>query len=172
MALLEEVERELHAMRVTRYQHATSVDESSGTYFYDCSGLLDYALGRARAADLKPIPHTKARPLAAEERHHPQALLPSEGQARIRAAAGVHSGLFPPLAVGGWLSLLVLLGECALLVGDTASAQRQAGAFQRVEEGPTRLDPRHRRRDVERSLRLCHPGIVSRGGISQRRDPV
>jgi hypothetical protein len=65
-ALLEEVERELHAMRVTRYQHATSVDESSGAYFYDCSGLLDYALGRARAADLKPIPHTKARPLAAD----------------------------------------------------------------------------------------------------------
>lgn len=65
-ALVEEVQRELDAMRITRYQHTTAVDESSGSYFYDCSGLLDYAMGRARAADLKPIPHSKARPLAAD----------------------------------------------------------------------------------------------------------
>ena len=65
-ALVEEVQRELNAMRVTRYQHTTTVDESSGSYFYDCSGLLDYAMGRARAADLQPIPHTKARPLAGD----------------------------------------------------------------------------------------------------------
>jgi len=65
-ALVEEVQRELKAMRVTRYQHTTSVDESSGSYFYDCSGLLDYALGRSRPADLKPIPRTHARPLAGD----------------------------------------------------------------------------------------------------------
>ncbi len=53
-------------MRVTRYQHPTSVDESSGSYFYDCSGLLDYAVGRVRPADLKPIPHTGVRPLAGD----------------------------------------------------------------------------------------------------------
>ena len=64
--LAEEVQRELKAMRVTRYQHTTSVDESSGSYFYDCSGLLDYAVGRVRPADLKPIPHTGARPLAGD----------------------------------------------------------------------------------------------------------
>ena len=65
-ALVEEVERELDAMRVTRYQHTTAVDEGSGSYFYDCSGLLDYAMGRVRPADLTPIPHAKARPLAAD----------------------------------------------------------------------------------------------------------
>jgi hypothetical protein len=65
-ALVEEVQRELQAMRVTRYQHTTSVDESSGSYFYDCSGLLDYAVGRVRPADLKPIPHPGARPLAGD----------------------------------------------------------------------------------------------------------
>jgi hypothetical protein len=65
-ALVEEAQRELKAMRVTRYQHTTSVDESTGSYFYDCSGLLDYAVGRLRPADLKPIPHTKARPLAGD----------------------------------------------------------------------------------------------------------
>jgi hypothetical protein len=66
VALVREVQRELNAMRVTRYQHTTTVDESSGSYFYDCSGLLDYAMGRVRAADLNPIPHTRARPLAAD----------------------------------------------------------------------------------------------------------
>lgn len=65
-ALVDEIHRELNAMRITRYEHTTDVDESSGKYFYDCSGLVDYALGRARAADLKPIPHRKARPLAAD----------------------------------------------------------------------------------------------------------
>jgi hypothetical protein len=65
-ALVEEVQRELKAMRVTHYQHTTKVDESIGSYFYDCSGLLDYALGHARPADLKPIPHTRARPLAGD----------------------------------------------------------------------------------------------------------
>jgi hypothetical protein len=63
---VEEVQRELKAMRVTRYQHTTSVDENSGSYFYDCSGLLDYAVGRVRPADLKPIPHTSVRSLAAD----------------------------------------------------------------------------------------------------------
>ncbi len=53
-------------MRVTRYQHTTDVDEGRGSYLYDCSGLLDYAVGRVRPADLKPIPHTGARPLAAD----------------------------------------------------------------------------------------------------------
>ena len=65
-ALVEEVERELNAMRVTRYQHTTAVDEGRGSYFYDCSGLLDYAMGRVRPADLTPVPHIKARPLAAD----------------------------------------------------------------------------------------------------------
>ena len=65
-ALVQEVQRELKAMRVTRYQHTTSVDENSGSYFYDCSGLLDYAMGRVRPADLKPIPRTNVRPLAGD----------------------------------------------------------------------------------------------------------
>ncbi|QLL08771.1 hypothetical protein [Mycobacterium vicinigordonae] len=65
-ALASEVQRELNSMRVTRYQHTTAVEESSGQFFYDCSGLVDYALERATPADLQPIPHQKARPLAAD----------------------------------------------------------------------------------------------------------
>lgn len=65
-ALVAEVERELKAMRVTRYQHTTAVDEGRGSYFYDCSGMLDYALGRVRATDLQAVPHGRARPLAGD----------------------------------------------------------------------------------------------------------
>jgi hypothetical protein len=46
-SLIGEIDRELGAMRVTRYQHSTRVDEASGSFMYDCSGLVDYALGRA-----------------------------------------------------------------------------------------------------------------------------
>ena len=99
-ALVEEVRRELNTMRVTRYQHTTSVDEGSGSYFYDCSGLLDYAMGRARAADLKPIPHTKARPLAAD----------IEGY--------LHRGLTGPIE--GWLALTRV---DALSAGDVVAWQ-------------------------------------------------
>jgi hypothetical protein len=64
--LVEEVQRELKATRVTRYQRTTSVDENNGSCLYDCSGLVDYAVGRVRPADLQPIPHTSARPLAGD----------------------------------------------------------------------------------------------------------
>lgn len=69
-ALLAEADRELAAMRSTQYQHHTDVDESAGSYDYDCSGLVDYALGRAAPAALAALPVTKSRPLAADfERH-------------------------------------------------------------------------------------------------------
>jgi hypothetical protein len=43
-ALLTQVRAELAAMRRTRYQHTTDVRPATGEYYYDCSGLLDYAL--------------------------------------------------------------------------------------------------------------------------------
>jgi len=66
-SLLGEVRRELAAMRTTRYQHKTEVDEASGTFFYDCSGLLDYALRRALPTAASALPtSTSARPLAGD----------------------------------------------------------------------------------------------------------
>jgi hypothetical protein len=63
--LLGEVQRELAAMTFSRYQHSTSVDESTGTYKYDCSGLVDYALGRVLPDALAAFPtSTSSRPLA------------------------------------------------------------------------------------------------------------
>jgi hypothetical protein len=49
------------------YQHKTEVDKASGTFFYDCSGLLDYALGRVLPTAASALPtSTSARPLAGD----------------------------------------------------------------------------------------------------------
>jgi hypothetical protein len=67
VSLLGEVRRELAAMRTTHYQHKTEVDEASGRFFYDCSGLLDYALGRVLPTAASALPtSTSARPLAGD----------------------------------------------------------------------------------------------------------
>lgn len=65
--LIGEVRRELAAMRTTHYQHSTDVDETAGVFDYDCSGLLDYALGRALPSDASALPTTTSvRPLAGD----------------------------------------------------------------------------------------------------------
>ncbi|MDT5260499.1 MAG: hypothetical protein QOD10_5579 [Mycobacterium sp.] len=65
--LLGEVKRELAAMKETHYQHTTSVDEAIGKFFYDCSGMVDYALGRVLPDDAKALPtSTLKRPLAGD----------------------------------------------------------------------------------------------------------
>jgi hypothetical protein len=65
--LVGEIDRELAAMRRTHYQHTTKVDEAKGTFFYDCSGLVDYAVRRVLPADAAALPtSTSARPLAGD----------------------------------------------------------------------------------------------------------
>jgi hypothetical protein len=84
--LLDEVQREFTAMRATRYQHHTMVDEDTGTFYYDCSGLVDYAAGRAIPAAAAALPKsTSTRPLAGD----------IEGY--------LHTGLTHPIA--GWTAL-------------------------------------------------------------------
>jgi hypothetical protein len=65
LAFLREVLAEFAAMRSTRYQHTTEVNAERGEYFYDCSGLIEYALARSVPEALRALPTTsKARPLA------------------------------------------------------------------------------------------------------------
>jgi len=45
--LLNEAERQLARMNSSDYTHTTHVDEENGTYDYDCSGFVGYALSRA-----------------------------------------------------------------------------------------------------------------------------
>lgn len=55
-ALVAEAVRELRAMRSTRYRHKTNVDEASGTFEFDCSGFVAYALWNVNEQALAPIP--------------------------------------------------------------------------------------------------------------------
>lgn len=67
LRLLSEGQREMKAMRGSRYDHHTAVDEAAGRFEFDCSGFLDYALGRVDPEALALLPITsksKKRPLA------------------------------------------------------------------------------------------------------------
>src|SRR4051812_27845757 len=54
--LATEARRELAAMQSSHYQHRTAVDEETGSFDYDCSGFVDYALGRVLPAALAALP--------------------------------------------------------------------------------------------------------------------
>ena len=65
--LLQEGQRELRAMKSSRYQHDTDVDEAQGRFVFDCSGFLGHCLQRVdrRAYEALPVTsRTKNRPLA------------------------------------------------------------------------------------------------------------
>lgn len=67
VAILDgESDRQLAAMKTTVYQHTTSVDESTGTFKYDCSGFLGYALRRVLPEQFEAIQtwNRVERPLA------------------------------------------------------------------------------------------------------------
>ena len=64
-SFVAEVDRELRAMRTSAYEHHTAVDESMGSFQYDCSGFVDYALrGSAPTAFAELASATVRRPLA------------------------------------------------------------------------------------------------------------
>jgi len=55
-ALVAEAVRELRAVQSTRYRHRTRVDEETGTFEFDCSGFVAYALTRVNPAALARVP--------------------------------------------------------------------------------------------------------------------
>lgn len=66
--LLDEAERQLARMTYSVYTHQTSVDENTGTYHYDCSGFVGYALSRADPCAFSILLHE--RPNAAQFYYH------------------------------------------------------------------------------------------------------
>jgi hypothetical protein len=65
LALVDEARRELAAVKESHYAHRTRVDEAAGTFDYDCSGFVGYALSRSAPAALAAITAaTRPRPLA------------------------------------------------------------------------------------------------------------
>ena len=64
-SLVAEADRELHAMRTSAYEHHTAIDESTGSFLYDCSGFVDYALRNAAPRAFAELTQaTVRRPLA------------------------------------------------------------------------------------------------------------
>jgi hypothetical protein len=64
--LVAEAARQVGAMKVSSYEHTTAVDESTGTFKYDCSGFLGYALTRVLPVQFAAVKAfaAVARPLA------------------------------------------------------------------------------------------------------------
>ena len=63
--LLAEAQRELAAAMSSQYVHRTHVDELNGTFDYDCSGFIGYALSRIAPDALAAVQaQTRRRPLA------------------------------------------------------------------------------------------------------------
>jgi len=54
-ALLREVDRELRQMRASSYVHRTAIDESRGTFGFDCSAFVGYALSGAAPAAWREV---------------------------------------------------------------------------------------------------------------------
>lgn len=95
--LVEEASRELAAMKVTSYEHTTTVDEASGTFRFDCSGFVGYALSRVLPSRLEAVKafSAVARPLA---KHYEaffaslSSAAPKAGWRRIDRAVDLQAG--------------------------------------------------------------------------------
>ncbi|HZD47436.1 MAG TPA: hypothetical protein VE178_01710 [Silvibacterium sp.] len=69
----------LENTRHTKYQHDLFIDETTGTYNVDCSGLVSYILGRVAPAHLNLIPYgTSETRLLAQDYYTFFSLLPNE----------------------------------------------------------------------------------------------
>ena len=66
--LLNEANRQLARMTSSSYTHTTYVDEKTGTYNYDCSGFVGYALSRVVPSAFNALQHK--RPVAADFYDH------------------------------------------------------------------------------------------------------
>jgi hypothetical protein len=103
LRLLREGQREVAALRASHYDHRISVDEAAGRFDFDCSGFLDYALGRVDPEGLARLPitsRTKQRPLA-QDYFHFFAELPEAGSAPWKPVR--HARNLKPGDIVAWL---------------------------------------------------------------------
>ncbi|HEY8078754.1 MAG TPA: hypothetical protein VIF62_31700 [Labilithrix sp.] len=60
---LEEVRRVMGAAKTTHYSHVFEIDEPTGTFVFDCSGFVDYALSRSDPPALAALPRSPPKHL-------------------------------------------------------------------------------------------------------------
>jgi hypothetical protein len=139
--LFDEVRRELDAMRTSTYSHKTVVHEAKGQFDVDCSGLVDYALGRVAPDALAELrAATVRRPLA----KHYVAFLHS-------LPAGVRTGRWRPLARVSELAP----GDVLAWLRPADVPSHNTGHVMVVRDSPQR-DPRHPDRYVVQIIDSTH----------------
>lgn len=102
--LLAEANRELARMRSSTYTHTTSVDEQAGTFDYDCSGFIDYALARVLPdayATLRAA--TTVRPVASSYESFFETATPDAGASRGRFRRVARVSDLVPGDIVAWL---------------------------------------------------------------------
>lgn len=95
--LFQEATRQVSVMKVSAYEHATSVDETTGTFKYDCSGFLGYALNRVLPAQFAAVQAFGGvtRPLAKHYQEFFASIAPGatkSGWSSVARAADVRAG--------------------------------------------------------------------------------
>jgi hypothetical protein len=93
--LAEEAARELSVMKSSAYEHTTFVDEATGTFNYDCSGFVGYALNRVLPSQLSAVKTFSgvARPLAKHyETFFASITTTKSGWTRVMRAADLQPG--------------------------------------------------------------------------------
>jgi hypothetical protein len=131
-ALLAEVDRELGAMRTSLYAHHTHVDEAAGSFEYDCSALLDYALSRAVPDALAAVQERAARrPRSREYVTFLESIAPGAASGRWQRVARAAELL--PGDVVVWLkpadSRSTNTGHTMIVHGPVVAAPGEPGAF-------------------------------------------
>lgn len=121
LLLLHEAERELARMNSSHYTHRTSIDEENGTYDYDCSGFVGYALSRADPCAFRVLLHT--RPDAGNYYYHLVQFGPAPGN-------------------GGWMRVSTPLelrpGDIIVWLKPDESDAKSTGHIMVVAEEPLR----------------------------------
>jgi hypothetical protein len=131
-ALLAEVDRELTHMKSSTYSHHTRIDEASGTFDYDCSGFLDYALSRAVPDALAAVQDTTPRrPRSAELVAFLESIPSGSSKGRWERLGRVQD--LAPGDVIVWLkppgSRSTNTGHTLIVHGAVSADRGQAGAF-------------------------------------------
>jgi cell wall-associated NlpC family hydrolase len=147
MRQLEAIERNL---RVASYRHDTRVDERSGRYEFDCSGLIAWVLSRsAPQAHRATVQRASgSRPLAADYARHFLRLRPEQRSGPWTRVARVQDAR--PGDVLAWIKPRIVRSNNTGHVVFVVGAPRRSARFQNAWLVPVADSSRYRHQDDTR----------------------